>query len=395
MHAVMNRGKATHSDRLERWLGTEEVNRISDQFKDFYWPVPVNGVPGNVFVMPGGDFAGDIQAGSYMSKHDAAAVTLRKLRNRIDREHRREKALGTLGDLLKAEDQRILSVGAFASIDAVVAAYTGGKGQTLMFSKTGVAANAVGNSNDLWTRAGSPIAGGAASAAPGGVVPTNATTGALGWQNLGTTNTGHYLNWTLSATVANMSLLLYDRIFAVVKTMASTVAEAVTGVPTRFNSTTGSAVNYCGGNFIFPANPTTVLAATAHNWTVVKYTNQAGTAGQSAQSIAGVSACVVGGVDLVAGSWFIPLASGDFGLTALTQMQASASVATGTIDFVVAHPIAVNACPIANFACVDDGLYTSMNLSSINDSACLSFLELTKSATTATTYSGFVRAVSE
>jgi len=111
----------------------------------------------------------------------------------------------------------------------------------------------------------------------------------------------------------------------------------------------------------------------------------------------GVSACVVGGIDLAAGqgSWFAPLAAGDVGIKALTNMSGSAAVGTGVIDWVIGHPIAVNVCPIANIACIDDGLYTSMNLTPILDNACLSFIELPKPASTATTYGGLVRAVSE
>lgn len=386
--------KHTHSDRLERWLGKEQVERISNQFKDFYWPVAIHGVPGNVFVMPGGDFTGEIKAGQYLSKEDGAAIVLKKIRAAADAKIRQSKALVTLMDLIKAGDRRLLSVGAFASVDAVIAAATGGKGQTLNFAKTGVASNAIGNCNDLWTRAGMPVAGAAGSAAPGGVAPTAATTGALGFKNVGAANSGHYLSWALSASVINNSLLLYDRIFAVAKTMNSTATEAVTGVPTRYQNTVAGAVDYIGGNFAFPSNPTTVLAATAHNWTVATYLDEANTAG-TFPSIAGVSACVVGGVDLAVGNWFMPLAAGDFGVKALTQLQCSAAVLTGTIDFVIGHPIAVNACPIANLACLDDGLFTSLNLSPILDNACLSFLELPKPATTATTYSGIVRTVSE
>lgn len=385
----------THSDRLDRWLGAENVARISAQFKDFYWPVGLHGVPGNVKVMPGGDFTGEINGGAFLSAKDGAATVLKKIRAAAEAKARRNNMLGQLAEIIRAEDSRILSVGAFASVDAVIAAYTGGKGQVIKFSKTGVAANAIGNSNDLWSRAGFPAAGGAGSAAPGGVAPTSATTGALPFKNIGAANSGHYLSWALSASVINNSLLLYDRLFAVVKTMNSTATEAVTGVPTRYQSGTAGANDYIGGNFCFPANPTTVLAATAHNWTVCQYTDQDSNTGNSFVSTAGVSACVVGGVDLAAGNWFLPLASGDVGVKALTQMQCSAAVATGTIDFVIGHPIAVNACPIANIACMDDGLYTSLNLTSILDSACLSFLELTKPATTATNYSGLLRAVSE
>ena len=385
----------THSDRLDRWLGAENVARISAQFKDFYWPVGLHGVPGNVKVMPGGDFTGEINGGAFLSAKDGAATVLKKIRAAAEAKARRNNMLGQLAEIIRAEDSRILSVGAFASVDAVIAAYTGGKGQVIKFNKTGVASNAIGNSNDLWSRAGFPVAGGAGSAAPGGVAPTSATTGALPFKNIGAANSGHYLSWALSASVINNSLLLYDRLFAVVKTMNSTATEAVTGVPTRYQSGTAGANDYIGGNFCFPANPTTVLAATAHNWTVCQYTDQDSNTGNSFVSTAGVSACVVGGVDLAAGNWFLPLASGDVGVKALTQMQCSAAVATGTIDFVIGHPIAVNACPIANIACMDDGLYTSLNLTSILDSACLSFLELTKPATTATNYSGLLRAVSE
>lgn len=385
----------THSDRLDRWLGAENVARISAQFKDFYWPVGLHGVPGNVKVMPGGDFTGEINGGAFLSAKDGAATVLKKIRAAAEAKARRNNMLGQLAEIIRAEDSRILSVGAFASVDAVIAAYTGGKGQVIKFNKTGVASNAIGNSNDLWSRAGFPVAGGAGSAAPGGVAPTASTTGALPFKNIGAANSGHYLSWALSASIINNSLLLYDRIFAVVKTMNSTGTEAVTGVPTRYQSGTAGANDYIGGNFCFPANPTTVLAATAHNWTVCQYTNQDSGTGKNFVSTAGVSACVVGGVDLAVGNWFLPLAAGDVGVKALTQMQCSAAVATGTIDFVIGHPIAVNACPIANIACMDDGLYTSLNLTSILDNACLSFLELTKPATNATTYSGLLRAVSE
>lgn len=403
----IGRGKSTHSDRLERWLGAENVARISKEFSSFYWPVPVHGVPGNVFVMPGGDFAGEIRAGSFMSSADASALTVKKILRRIDGQARRNKALGVLHDLLRAGDRRMMSVGAFASIDAIVAAFTGGKGQAMLFKKTGVASNAIGNANDLWSSAGNPGAGAAGAAAPGGTAWNSASTGAIKYLNGATTDSNHYLNWALSASVINNSLLLYDRLFSVALNPNSTDTQAVTGVPTRYQSVTSTDVGYIGGNFIFESNPTTVLAATAHSVTAAStavwtYTNQANTTGKNLnhngtaiQTLAGVSACVVGGVNLAVGNWFIPLAAGDHGIKALTQMQHSAAVATGTLNAVIGHPIAINACPVANLACLDDGLYTAINLTSILDGACLSFLEMPKPATTATNYSGIIRVVSE
>lgn len=388
--------KHTHTDRLERWLGAEQVQRLSDQFRGFYYPVPVHGVPGNVHVMPGGDFTGEIKAGQFMNKHDSAAVTLRKLCDRIAAAPRRERALGILGDMLRMEGSAVAkSLSAFSSLDAIIAAASGAKAQAIRFVKTGVAAAAIGNANDLWTRAGTPAAGAAGAAAPGGTIPTSGSTGALGFKNLGVADSGHYLSWSLSASVINNSLMLYDRLFAVTCNPNSTAAQAVTGVPTRYQNTAPGAIDYIGGNFLYPANPTTVLAATAHNHTPIVYVNDAGTAGKTAQSIAGLSACPVGGIDLAANNWFIPLAAGDVGIKNLTSMQLSAAVATGTLDYVIGHPIAVNACPVANLACLDDGLYTALNLTPILDNACLSFIELPKPATTATTYSGLIRTVSE
>ena len=84
----------------------------------------------------------------------------------------------------------------------------------------------------------------------------------------------------------------------------------------------------------------------------------------------------------------VNLASGDTGIKNLTQMQCSASVASGAIDFTIGHAIAFMPCGIANFCCEKDGLTTSFNLERIQDDACLAFLEILKPVTTATTYNG-------
>ena len=400
-----SRGKATHADRLERWLGADQVKYISDHFKDFYWPVAVHGVPGNVHVMPGGDFCGEIKAGFFLNKHDAAASVLKKIRSAAEQKVRRFKALGTLLDLIKAGDHRLASIGAFASIDAVVAAYTAAKGQQIPFQKIGTAPTAIAGCIDMWQKAGSPVAGAAGGAAAGGTVPTSASTGAMALKNIGTSGTMHYLNWSLAAGVINNSLLLYDRIFAVAAGVALSgpTNTAVTGVPTRYQNATAGALDYIGGNFMYPGNstPTTAMAATAHNWAAgggvnvgCRYTNEGGTARDMAV-IAGISSCAGAQIDLLLGNWFAPLNAGDAGVKNILNMLSSAAVATAGADWVIGHPIAINSCPIANIACLDDGLYTSMNLTHIEDSACLNFIELPKPATTATVYSGVLRVVGE
>jgi hypothetical protein len=400
-----SRGRSTHADRLERWLGKSQVEALSAQFRNFYWPVAVHGVPGEVYVMPGGDFAGEIKAGYYLSKEDGAVTVLKKLRHAAELKVRRFKALGTLIDLVRAGDRRLASIGAFATIDAVVAAYTGGKGQQINFSKTGTAPTAIAGAIDMWQKAGYPAAGAAGSAAPGGKAWSVADAGAMPLQNLGGAGTMHYLNWSVSAGIINNSLLLYDRIFSVAAGAALSTPSnvAVTGVPTRYQNATPGNVAYIGGNFMYPVNstPTTAMAATAHNWSAgggagvgCRYTDEANNA-TDMTLVAGIASCAGAQIDLVLGYWFAPLNAGDVGVKNILNMLASAAVATAGADWVIGHPIAVNACPVANLACLDDGLYTSMNLTHIEDSACLSFIELPKPATNATVYSGILRVVGE
>lgn len=332
--------------------------------------------------MPGGDFVGSLKCGSEMSALDRAVDILRR---------HRAAAIARGG---KVQHGRL---NAFASLDALIAAVTGGKAQYLNFAETGVAASAIGGSMDLWTRGPLPAAGAAGAAAPGGTATTSATTGSWGWANPANANTGHYLAIEVMASVVNNSLALIDQLFRVAKTMNSTATEAVTGTFARYQSGTATAADYIGGNFCFPSNPTTVLPATAHNWTVCQYTDQGSAAANSFPSATGISACPVGQIDLAVGSnsWFMPLASGDVGVKALTQMQCSALVATGTIDFVVAHLIGLVGCPVANQVCVGDALYTAMQLTNVFDNACLSALEMPKPSTTATSYSGRVTLVAE
>lgn len=367
----------THSDRLERWLTAETVAQLSRQ--RFYVPVPVAGVPGCVFAMPDGDFTGPIHGGQEMSSRDRLAdIVLRERKRRFAAVAHRKRQLG-----------------AFASIDAIMAAASAGKYQDLKWNKTGVAPNAIERAMDLWTRAGYPAAGAAGGASPGGTNWTSASPGALPFTNPATASSLQPMSGWASATVINNVLLLYDRTHSVVKTMNSTAAQAVTGVPTRYQSTTAGNVDSAEGSFYFPSNPTTVLPATAHNWTVCQYTNSAGVAARSSPSIIGNSACVVAGVDLESNRWFMPLQAGDVGVQKMTQLQCSALVATGTIDFSIGHALCYFPCPVANLACQMDFVYTAFRVVKILDNACLAFLELPKPATTATTYSGGLYAVAE
>ena len=272
-----SRGAPVHSDRLERWLGAQEVKRVSDSMKTFYWPIAMHGVPGDVYAMPGGDFAGRLDAGSEASALDRASETVAR--------HRREQQTRVASRVVVLDRGRLRwpTRDAFSTLSALIAARTGGKGLDLFFQKTGVASSAIGGSMDLWGAAGLPAAGAAGSAAPGGKAWSNADAGGLGFKNAVTNaDTSVFVGGWLTASVINNTLLMYDRLFSVVKTMNSNTTEAVTGTFTRYQSQTSTDKNAIAGNFMFPSCPTTVLAATAHNWTVVQYTDQGGTTGQSA-----------------------------------------------------------------------------------------------------------------
>jgi hypothetical protein len=159
-------------------------------------------------------------------------------------------------------------------------------------------------------------------------------------------------------------------------------------VPTRYQSSTTTAEDYAGGNFIF-IEATVTMGATAHNWTVCQYRNQAGTDAQTAPSMAGISSCAQDRLDMPLGSWFMPLASGDTGAMDLTQMQCSASV-TGAPNFVIGHPLGWLSFPLANGLYPFDWLTAKDQAPRVFDNACLALLEINKGNTAVTTYSGRV-----
>jgi hypothetical protein len=359
-----------HAQQLERFLGADQIANLHASVRGWYGPpIPVARVPGNVKLRADGEFVGDLNIGRYSSLADKSIdETRRVLRNFADRRSSIKHGFTSLGDLIAEATQ-------------------GSKRREFLFNKTG-AAGGVGLANSLWGVGTSPPAGANASNAPGGDAPTSATTGAFPFNNPAGGDTQHFTTGYPLATVPGNTLLVYDRIFQVNKTMNSTATEAVTGVPTRYQSTVAGADDYAGGNFLFVEVGGTALAATAHNWTVCQYTNQAGTAAQSLPSFAGRSGSGVRSFDMAIGTWFAPLNGSDVGVQKLTQMQCDALVATGVANFVLGHVIAFLPCPIANMVCVTDGINSAFNLARIFDSAALGFIELNKPAVTATSYTG-------
>lgn len=362
----------TDLNHLERWLGKDNVAQLQRSMID--WPrrappIAVAGVPGDVFVHGGGHFTGKCKAGSEVGAYEKLEDMLRR---------RQKQKMARLARAVK-------QLGGFASLSQLISALSNGQRFDWNFQKVGTT-GVVNSTNTLWYVGNLPSAGANGGAAPGGTAMTDATTGAFPFTNPSSGKTTHFVSANPVASVAGNQLLMYDRLFSVTKTMNSTATEAVTGVPTRYQSTTATDPDFIGGNFLM-IECRTALPATAHNWTVCTYTDQANAA-STLPSVTGNSSNIVNRLDQPAGQWFAPYEAGDYGIKALTQMQCSAAVASGAIDFTIGHPIAWMPCPVANILVPVDGVNSAVSLTRIFDDACLAFLEVLKSATGATTYAG-------
>jgi hypothetical protein len=359
------RYRSTHSSKLTRFMGTEKVESFAQQMKGWYGrPIHLLDVPGRIRVGPDGDFVGPITQGEYSSVLDVFENMLR----------------------CAAKAPRATLHAGFASISEALARASQGFSQRRSFRKDGPT-GANNTTSSLWRVGAHPAAGAAPANAPGGTAQTSATVGALAFANPAA-GTNRLVGANVGASIVGNSLLAYDLIFGVNKTMNSTATEAVTGVPTRYQSATATAEDYAGDNFLFVQVGGTQLAATAHNWTVCTYTDEAGNAGATLPLITGNSAGIVDRLDHPSGQWFAALASGDTGIKALTQMQCSAAVATGVIWFMIGHPLGFMSFPIINLMMPFNWLTSPDQAPRIFDNACIAFLETEKPGTTATTYTG-------
>lgn len=360
---------STHSGRLERFLGTEKVEQMSRSMRGWYGPpIALGDVPGAVYVGADGDFRGRITAGQMSPLVDYVEQRVKRIVRQFSQAQLRQANAGfsSLSDLISEATQ-------------------GGKKRSFMYQKAGASADATGATVSLWGLGSFPSAGANAAAAPGGEAPTDATTGAYPFSNPTGGDTQHFVGGKAWANVDDRILLLYDRLFQVDKTMNSTATEAVTGVPTRYQSSTPGDADYAGGNFMFPEVGATLLPATAHNHDSILYRNQAGTDNQVAPATAGVSSMNARNIDLAPYFWFMPLAAGDSGVMDLAQIQLSALVATGVINWVIGHPIALFSTTTAGRIQELDGIMTAFNLTRIFDDAALALLSLTQT-TTATNF---------
>ena len=364
-----------HSQKLERWLGKDLVDQISESMKDWYGPpIPIFNVPGKVYATKGGDFCGPLKGGYFASLADFTEQRAKRiLRNIV----RRQTAT--------------LNAGFSSLSDLISEATTGGKSQMLQFTKAG-GAGIVGRSNSLFNLGPWPAAGGTGGTTGTGRACTRTTTGALSQANAAGGDQLHITTTTVQASVAGQMLLLYDRLWDMTHTMTVDPRSCdAANVPTRYQTAA-----LAPGNF-FSGEVTTVLPAATPTITL-DYVDQDGNnvTGPALSTI--YSAAAVNTIPFTAPSWFYPLDPADTGLRSLQNsanaINLSAAMASGVVTWFIGHPLMFVPMPLANTPVIIDGINSAFNLSRVYDDACLCFLELSKGATTATNWWGAIELVS-
>lgn len=350
--------RSTHSQRIENYLGTDKVYELSQNMRGWYGPPIALDVPGKVYLTGDGDFIGDISEGGEVTFMDRAEDLLRRFNRAARAAH--------------GDSKNQLNVG-FASLTALInnAKYNG-KLQTLRFDK----AFASGGSttwSDSFSIARIPGNSAIAGAAPGGAACNSTTTGGhTEFRNAPAGETQHLGPCDTNAILtAGFSLLIYDRLFQVLKAN-NTTNEAVTGVPTRYQNTSLSAADSASGNFVIPVAASS-YTGTAHNLNAV-YTNQSGSTGAVMPQVTGSTLSLpAGSIDTsaLAHPWFMPLAAGDTGILALTEIDQSIALAGGQVAFVIGHPLGWCANPVTRMTTRNLGLATAFSLTRVFDDACI------------------------
>ena len=367
--------RATSSQKLERWLGTETVEGISMKMRNWYGPpIPVAGVPGRVYACAGGDFCGAIRGGYFGNLLEFSAARVRSFLRDVGR------------------PQYQLNAG-FASLQALiddVELY--GLGQKFNFYKTGVTQPAASASAWLFYQGAgvpvSPTAPGTTATVPGGTVYTNTSTGAFRIKSDAGTNTTFFISGAGigNQTASNGSLMLVDYLWDANINYNNT-NNPITGVPTRYQTATTAPGNFMSGD------TTNALGATAANITLT-YVDQDGNAAEAAPALAIRINSAVGTIPHTAPVWFIPLNAGDTGLRNATNIAFSAGNG-GYVARMIAHPLAIipvnqQAATTGQAWSVIDGVNSAFQFERVYNGACLALMEFHKGGTTATSYTGTI-----
>jgi hypothetical protein len=349
---------------------------MEEKFKDWYGPpIAVAGIPGRVYVARGGEFVGPIRGGYYASRADWQADKIKGMLRKVVNGWYTEQPVAALG---------------FAGVADLQSKWSLGRRQVFGFHKNIVGQPATGAAADSWHVANTPAAGSAASTANGGTVYDNTSVGGFQQANAISGEQLYFVSANLGQAVAiGSAMCLFDKLFAVNRNYNSAAAQAITGVPTRYQTSTTAPGN------IHLTNVVAALGATPANVTIT-YTDQDNNAAEAGPAQVIRINAAIDTNDLTSPLWFYLLNAGDNGLMKLTNFQLSAAMGTGTADRGIYHPIAVIPSNPNNFGVHThiDGTNSAFCFERIYDGACLNLWTLPQSATTATGWVGSITLLS-
>jgi hypothetical protein len=367
-------GRSVSASKLERWLGAEELEQISKSMEHWHGPpIALYGVPGNVFVHKGGDFRGELRADGEATAMDYVHDFYKRIDRNISRAAKKFQTEMYTG---------------FPDLATLISRGKYGHAQTLKYWKDYSTTSFSPGVYNMWRIAnGSPAAGSVTNSAPFGSINSKSTTGAMRFNDA---RTGEQLFlaeircW--DANGANgRTVVLFDRLFGVAKTMSSSALETVSTTPIRYQNTTVGAIDWIGGNFVSAfvgANPLT--GSTAHTWTVT-YTNEADEVSRTATGTGGVSNLSQFMCDgnVLQSDWFYRLQDPDRGVKNITDLQCSTNLTGGSMDFIIGHPLALFASYVSTHAVAFSFINSGFNLVPVMNDACLDIIETRGNTTVA------------
>jgi hypothetical protein len=324
--------RSIHSGQLERWLGREKIEFLSNMMRhgggpNVRWygnPLPILDVPRDVSITGDGDFVGAFDRGQFASAMDHLAEHTRRLWRRAGRPIYVPEPVLNLG-FSDFRDHGDKSNGFSYS-------------QALPYYKSSPAVTTgLADLATLVTAPNVPVQESTPGIHTAATVRNKSQAGSFNQADARSGNTLHLLGADGVSGAATSALMVIDKLLEFDLGTGGLTSWPVTGTPTRYQSATPGDPDSAVGNFMFPVS-VAVYAATTHSWSAT-YVDQNGNGSNSSPAVAGLNSNSASGIDLQ-NIWFMPLASGDSGVKSITTFACNVGVTTSTYVN-LAHPLGV------------------------------------------------------
>jgi hypothetical protein len=268
----------------------------------------------------------------------------------------------------------------FASLSEIKTEVNKGHGKIIVpYGKLGQTMVA-GRMENSWSLAGLPAAGTNPTAGMAGAVTCSKTTTGAPYFPDAPAGQDNFL-WKVSTTRAGSTIstpglcYVFDR-------LAHANVSIVQATASFSPIIDGTARLATGEGAQILCIVTTALSAASNVFTLT-YTNEAGTAGRTTQQVTTVASAIVGSSPYANYTW-VPLQAGDKGVRSIEGWTLVSGTATGNINIILANPLSCwshNFLPNENevdLSCMLNGM------SKVNNSACLDFVSLGGTTSSAT-----------